>query len=810
MRGRNTIEKINQDVRFALRGLRKNPGFALVAILVLALGTGANTAIFSIFQAVLLRPLPFKDPDRVMLVTEKIPRRGVNRSDLSAANFFNLQQRSHNFDALAMLSGRGFTLTENDAAEQVPGALVSWSYFSVFGVSPERGRAFRPQDEDPGGPGVVVLSYRLWQRRFGGDSGILGKSIYLNGRAHQVVGIMPGGFQALFRDHELWAPMQLTAAERSNRSSHYLWAVGRLNPGVTPEQAQAELDLIGSSLQREYPKSNTGRGLRAAPVHGELIGDTRSALTLLMGAVILLLLVACVNVANLLLARALSRRKEIAIRRALGAGHRRLVQQFLTEGLLLAVFGSAAGLLVAWLALRLLPLLIPADSSLPGLDQVAIDGPVLLGGVISGVFVSALFACMPAWQLLHSARSALNERAIAGSGGTGQFRLRSALLAMEVALSLVLLLGAGLLLRSFTKLMQVKPGFHAEGILTVQLQMPPLQRAAFFRQVEERVRAIPAVEDIAAIDYLPLSGRTITGRILIDDKPRPEPGAEPIVQRHIVTSGYFRSMGIPLRSGRAFVDADMHAEHLMVLINETMARRYWPNQNPVGQYLRLGVQATVASVPPREIVGVVGDVRHSGLRLDPRDEVYVPLGQEESPAMHLIVRVGVADPASLIPDVKKAVWTVDKNQPLPSMKPMTKIVAGSVWEPRLNTLMLAAFAALTLALALAGIYGLMMRIVGDRTAEIGIRMAMGARPRSVLLLILRQGFVPVLIGAVAGLGLAIAGGRLIATQLYGVTQADPLTFAASVALIVTAAFLAMAHPALRASRVDPMVALRHE
>jgi predicted permease len=393
--------------------------------------------------------------------------------------------------------------------------------------------------------------------------------------------------------------------------------------------------------------------------------------------------------------------------------------------------------------------------------------------------------------------------------------LRSALLAIEVALSLVLLLGAGLLLRSFKNLMQVQPGFRADRVLTVQLQIPPQlqmpqQEAAFVRRVQERVRAVPGMEGVAAIEYLPLSGSGITRRMIVESLPRPEPGGEPIVQRHLVTPDYFRTMGVPLQSGRDFRDADMNAQHLIVVINETMARRYWPKHNPIGKQVRLGVQATVANAPAREVVGVVGDVRHAGLRADLRDEVYVPLGQEGWPVIHMVARSHRADLANLAPEVKSAVWSVDKNQPLPNIKPMTRIVADSVWEPRLNTAALTAFAGVTLALALAGIYGLMIRIVGDRTAEIGIRMAMGARPGSVLLLVLRQGFVPVLLGAIAGLGLAVAGGRFVATQLYGVTQVDPLTFAASVALIVIAAFLAMAHPALRATKVDPITALRHE
>jgi putative ABC transport system permease protein len=805
----NWAEAFGRDLRCALRALRKSPGFALIAIIVLALGTGANTAVFSIFHAVLLRPLPFHDPDRVMLVFEKIPKRGVNRSDLCAANFFDLQQRNHSFTTMAILSGRGFALTGDGSPEQVAGALVSGSFFSVLGVAPERGRAFRDQDEEPGAPGVVILSYGLWQRRYGGDDGILGTTIFLNGRAHRVVGIMPRGFQALFHDHELWLPMQLTAEARSNRSSHFLLAVGRLKPAVTPERVQADLDSIASSLEREYPQANTGRGLRASPVHDELVGDIKSALVLLMGAVSLVLVVACVNVANLLLARALSRRKEMAIRRTLGAGGRRVLQQLLTEGFLLALLGTGAGLFVAWAALRSLPLVIPAGSSWPGFDQVAIDGPVLVVAVITGTLVSALFGCVPAWQLFKSSLDALNERGITGGGGIGAYRLRSALLAIEVALSLVLLLGAGLLLRSFTNLSRVQPGFRADHVLTVQLQLPA-QQDAFFRRVQERVQAFPGVEDVAAIDYLPLSGSAITRRMLIEGRPRPEPGGEPIVLRHLVTPDYFHAMGVPLHAGRAFRDADMNAEHLVAVINQTMARRYWPGENPVGQHLRLDVQAAVASAPPREIVGVVGDVRHSGLRGDPRDEVYVPLGQDGWPVIHLIVRSLTADPASLTQEVKNAVWAVDKNQTLPSVKPLTRIVADSVWQPRLNTVVLTAFAVVTLSLALAGLYGLMMQIVGDRTAEIGIRIAMGARPGTVLGLVLRQGFVPVLLGAVAGSGLAMAGGRLVATELYGVTQADPLTFTASVVLIVTAAFLAMVHPALRAARIDPMTALRHE
>jgi putative ABC transport system permease protein len=387
----------------------------------------------------------------------------------------------------------------------------------------------------------------LWQRRFGGDPGIVGKAIYLNGTGHHLVGVMPQGFQAIFRDHELWAPLQLTASERSDRTAHYLWAVGRLKPGVTLQQADADLDAIGGSLEREYPAANTGRGLRAASVQAELIGNSRSALMLLMGAVGLVLLVACVNVANLLLARALSRSKEIAIRRALGAGRGRLVSQFFTEGLLLAGLGTAAGLMLAQATLRLLPRIIPSASPLPGLDQVVIDGPVLQVVVITGVLVGMLLGCVPAWQLLHSAAGVLSERTVQGSG-RGQRGLRNALLAMEVALSLVLLLGAALLLHSFTNLMRVPAGFRANRVLTAQLQMPS-QGAIFFRQVRERVRAVPGVEDVAAIEYLPLSGSGVTRRMLVEGRPRPEPGGEPIVQRHIVSPDYFRSMGIPSRWG---------------------------------------------------------------------------------------------------------------------------------------------------------------------------------------------------------------------------------------------------------------------
>ncbi len=802
------IGRLTQDLRFAVRGLRKSPGFAAVAILVLALGTGANTAIFSIFHAVLLRPLPFHDPDRVMLVTEKIPSRGVNRSDLCAANFYDLQQRNQSFVAMAILSGRSFTLTGEAAAERISGALVSPSFFNVFRVSPARGRGFRPEDDDAGAPSVAVLSYELWQRRFAGDVGILGKNISLNGRPHQIVGVIPRGFQALSRDHEIWVPMQLAPAERSDRTSHYLLAVGRLKAGVTPQHAQADLDAIASSLEREYPKANTGRGLRAAPLREELVGETRPILTLLMGAVSLVLLAACMNVANLLLARALSRKKEIGIRLALGAGVRRLLQQLLIEGLLLAVLGIGVGLLVAFLALRALTSLAPAGSLLAGLENVPVDGPVLFMQAATAALISAFFACMPAWQLFRGTPVALSERSATAAGGGG-YRVRGVLLAVEVAFSLVLVLGAGLVLRSFTNLMRVEPGFQPERILTVQLQMPP-QQTAFFRRVEEQVRAIPGVENVAAIEYLPLSGSGVTRRMLVDGRPRPEPGNEPIVQRHIVTTDYFRAMGIPLRSSRAFRDVDMQAQRLTVVINEAMARRYWQNQNPVGQYLKLGTQATVASAPLREVVGVVGDVRHSGLRLDAKDEVYVPLGQDDWPVMNLIVRTATANPAALIPELKKAVWALDKNQPLPNMKLMTKIVADSVWQPRLNAVVLTAFAAVSLVLALAGIYGLTTRIVGDRTPEIGVRMAMGASPLSVLLLILRQGFIPVLIGGITGLALAGAGGRLVATQLYGVTPADPITLTASVTLIICSAFLAMAHPALRAARVDPMTALRHE
>jgi putative ABC transport system permease protein len=557
--------------------------------------------------------------------------------------------------------------------------------------------------------------------------------------------------------------------------------------------------------------------LRVAPAHAELIGDAKPALVLLMGTVGLVLLAACVNVASLLVARSVSRRKEIAVRAALGAGRHRLFQQLLTEGFLLAMLGVGAGLLVARWLVRLIPFLIPASLSLPGLDQVVIDGWVLVLLPITAGLVGLFFGCMPAWHLFQSSTpDTLSERMTTGGSGTGGYGLRSALLAAEVAFSLVLLLGAGLLLRSFANLMELEPGFRADRVLTMQLQLPekqygsPPQQAAFFRQVREHVQAIAGVESVAAIEYLPLSGSGVSRRMVVEGRPGPDPGEEPTVQRHVVTPDYFRALGIPLRLGRAFGDADMNPEPLVVVINEMMARRHWPNKNPVGQHLRLGLQGKVASSPVREVIGVVGDVRHSSLQADPRDQVYVPFGQDGWPVMHLIVRSSTVDPGSLITEVKSAVWAVDKNQPLPSIKPMTRIVADSVWKPRLTAIVLTLFGVLTLALVLSGIYGLTIQIVSGRTPEIGVRMALGARPSQVLILILRQGFVPVLIGLVGGLGCAVAGGQLIATQLYRISQTDPLTFFATVLLVAFTAMLAMAYPAWHASRVDPMVALRHE
>ncbi len=806
-RGLPLVESFVLDMRYALRTLRKSPGFVLTAIAVLALGTGANTAVFSVVRAVLLRPLPFRDPGQVMLLYEQIPKRGVTRSNLSAANFFDLRQQNRSFAGMALMSGRGFAVTGGTSPEQVPGAFVSSSFFSVLGVPPARGRSLSPQDEEPGAPGAVVLSDKLWQRRFGRDIGILGRTMFLNGRAHQIVGIMPEGFQGVFRNHELWVPIQLTPAERSDRTSHSLMAVGRLEADVSPRQAQLDLDAIGRNLERDYAAANTGRGFRAAPVRDELVGDTKPVLLMLMAAVSLVLLVACLNVANLLLARALARRKEITIRRALGAGRLRLLQQLFTEGFLVALLGVSVGLLAAWTMIRALSRLLPAESGLPGLDHVIIDGPVLFAVAATGVFVTVLFGCVSAGQVLKTSPGALSERS--ATGAIGAQRLRKALLATQVACSLVLLLGAGLLLRSFAKLMDVDPGFRAEGLLTLQLQMP-VQQAGFFRQVQERVRAIPGVQDVAAIEALPLSGSGITRRMLIDGRPRPEPGGETIVERHLVTPDYFHTMGVPLRGGRAFLDADMKPEHFAVVINETMARRYWPNVSPIGQYLRLGTQATVGTAPLREIVGVAGDVRHGGLQADLRDQVYVPLGQDAWPVMQLIVRATSVDPASLIPEVKRAVWSVDANQTMPNLQPMATMVADSVWQPRLNTVVLTAFAMVTLALALAGIYGLMVRIVGDRTVEIGIRLAMGATRGMVLRLVLRQAFLPVVLGVAAGMAVALASGRFVATQLYGITPADPLTFGAGGLIIATAAALAMVRPAWRATTIDPIIALRHE
>jgi putative ABC transport system permease protein len=808
-----------KDLRHGVRLLGKTPGFTFVAVLMLGLGVGANTAVFSLVFAVLLRPFPFKDPGRLTMIWEQIPKRGVNRVRLCAANFSDIESQADVFDHIAAMTGGAFTLSSDGNAEQVFGARVSPWFFEILGVAPELGRPIAPQDSEAQAADAVVISHELWQRRFNSNPAMLGKVIQIEDHPYNVIGIMPPGFHGLFHDHDLWIPLRLTPEAWNNRRSHYLTVFGRLRRGIEPGQAKAEIDTIAARLERANPDTNKGRSLRIVSMLDDLVGGLRAQLLIITAAVCLVLLVACVNVANLLVARAVARQREISIRAALGASRSRVLQQLMTEALLLASLGAVAGLGVAKATLRLLALAIPAtlDVSVPGLDRVAINGPVLVFTLLTTVIVSVLFGLVPALHIMRSsAGGGLRGR---GAGGALDLRgryARKALLAIEVAFSLLLVIGAGLLLRSFRNLMEVDLGFNSERVLTASVLLSDKryktdsQQIRFFEDVLQQLRSAPGVASAAAIDYLPLSGGSVTRRLLIEGRPRFAAGEEPAVDRRIVTIDYFKTLGIPIRSGRVFEPADTAKSPMVVVINEAMRRQYWNNESPIGGRIHLGVQGNLDSSPVFEIVGVVGDVRETGPKQNAVPEAYVPLSQQASAVMALVVRSAGFDPRRLSSSVRESVAAFDKRQALMSVAPMTEVVSDSFWQPRLNTTIIAAFAVLALALAVSGIYGVTAQITSQRNAEIGIRMALGARRTEILRLVLWDGLSPVAAGIFLGLLASFAVSRLISSQLYGVRAGDTVTLLGALALIIASALIATLRPAWQAARVDPLVALRYE
>lgn len=809
----NLLTDFFQDLRYAGRMQLKNPAFTIVAVIALALGIGANTAIFSVVNSVLLRPLPYKDPERLVMVWEDASKFGYPRDTPAAANYVDWRDQNTVFEGMAAIADESFNLTGTGDPERLEGRLVSANLFPLLGVDPQLGRTFTSAEDQPGSNRVVVLSYALWQRRFGGDKDIVGKSISLNGETYTVVGVMPARFQFPTSDDALWAPIAFTTEDATNRNRHYLQVLARLKPGTSLAQAQTEMHTIASRLQQQYPDSNTDLGAAVTSLHEHLVGDIRPALLILLGAVGLVLLIACANVANLLLARAAVRQKEIAVRVALGARRWRLIRQFLTESVLLATLGGVVGLAIAFGGLMLLRTFIPENISQA--KEISIDLKVLGFTFLVSMITGLIFGLAPALQAARfNQTETLKEGGRDSATGSGGKRIRGLLVMAEVAVSLVLLIGAGLLINSFLRLRNVDPGFRADNLLTMRVALPQPKyseferRTAFYSELVQRVEAIAGVRSAAVTTNLPLYRQGNSIGISIEGQPPPPPGQENIVVTRIISPAYFDTMSIPLLSGRAFTDQDTATRPRVAVISETMARRYWPGEDPIGK--RIGTGRIERPEDWTQVVGVVKDVRQFELTADPKPQMYLPYTQRGFfDSRDLVVKTDV-DPASLAATVRRTVWEIDKDQPVSNIRTMEEILLDSIARQRFSMLLLAIFAAVALILAAVGIYGVMSYSVAQRTHEIGIRMALGAQTGSVLKLAVGYGLKLVIAGVAIGLIAAFALTRVMSTLLFGVTATDPATFTLISLLLVCVAAVASYIPARRATKVDPIIALRYE
>jgi predicted permease len=813
-RGLPMLEILVQDLCYALRTLRKNAGFAAVAILTLALGIGANTAIFSVVNAVLLRPLPFPQADRIVAVYHTMERAGVHRNGVSLPNFSDWIQQSHTFAALGAFHPSDITMTGAGDPEIIPSAVVTSGFFSVLGVRPIAGRLLIPSDDLPGAAPVVLVSERFWRKRFGSATDSVGKTITLDKQPFTIAGILPGDFQFPFEmpPPDLWMPVQQDRNFRDlipRRGGHYLSVLGRLKREVTLAQSEAELAGINAALTKQYPAENAGWGIRIAPLQHEIVGEVQLGLVVLLGAVALVLLIACANVANLLLARATLRSRELAVRAALGAGRKRIIGQLLTESLLLGGLGGGLGAAMAWWAVRGLGELLPSD--LPRIHAIQVDGRVLAFTLLLSALVSLLFGLAPALQVASTKLADdLKEGSRGSSSGRGGRRMRSTLIVCEVALAVVLLTGSGLFLRSFLELQSVSPGFRVSGILADTATLPqsqypePGEWARFYKQAVERIETLPGVTGAALVLPLPMSGDRINLGFSIDGKPQ-APEEHNTANYSAAGPGYFQLLGIPLLRGRIFDIRDTPDSKKVCVISEAFLRRYFPDRDAIGKHLSFGFPPSVGS---REIVGVVEDVKQTSLAAPAEPEMYVPYEQSPLWVMSFAVRTA-GDPATLISAVRRGIQEGDQDLPV-DVRPMSDYLRDSVAQPRFRTFLIGLFGVVALLLSAVGIYGVISYSVAQRTREIGVRMALGAERAQVLRLVIAEGMKLVLLGVAGGLVGAFLLMRLFRALLFGITASDPLAYFGTVFALMVISLLACTLPAHRAMHVDPLVALRYE
>ncbi|HEY7914916.1 MAG TPA: ABC transporter permease [Blastocatellia bacterium] len=810
------MEALLQDLRLAARTLKRKPGFTIIAALTLALGIGANTALFSVINGVLLESLQFKEPDRLLFVWETNPRFPSPTLAVSTLNYRDWKEQNTVFAGLAARQFFAANLSGQEQPEKVQGEKVTADYFRVLGIEPLAGRHFTDEEDRPGREPVVLLSHGLWQRRFGGDPGIINRTVLLNGQSATVVGIMPNDYRP---NIEFWAPLAIDYTN-ADRSLHNLQVIGRLAPGISQQLAQEEMSMIASRLAEQYPDLNAGWGVALVPVHDQIVQNVRQALWILFAAVGVVLLIACVNVANLLLARAASREREIAIRIALGASRWRIMRQMLTESFLLSIIGGAAGVLLALWGTDLLLSLNP--QGIPRAQEIGMDLQVLGFALAVSTISGLLFGLAPALQ---ASRPDLNENLKeSGKSSSASARgryIRNTLVVAEVALALVLLVCAGLLIKSFSVLQTVAVGFNRENLLTFQLSLPPAQYQtgdnvfALQREASERLGQLPGVSSVAAISHAPLAGGGPQFIFAVEGRPIPTPSEAPLSSFRLITPGYFATMGIPLIKGRLLDDSDDLKSKQVIIINQIMAERMWPGQDPVGKKLTVGVPLPGDEPDWVEVVGVVGNVKHTTLTgetgMQMYQSVYQAAGflQAMSRNMTFILRTSLA-PMSVLDSARSIVASLDPTLPVATPKTMEAIISDSVAPFRFNMFLLGLFAAVALFLTLIGVYGVMNYSVAQRTQEIGIRMALGASPGQVRSLVMRQGLAL----SAAGLGLGLAGAvgatRLLSSLLYGVSVTDPIVFIIVGLLLAGVAALACYIPSRKATRVDPIIALRYE
>jgi putative ABC transport system permease protein len=817
------MEVFWQDIRYGARTLLKSPGFTLVAVLTLALGIGVTTAIFSVVNFVLLRPLNYANPDQLVMIWERNLKKGWSESPNSFGNFVDFRDSAKSVD-VAAFTDTNFNVTGGEQPERVAGLRVSANLFSMLGVNPLRGRWFAPQEDKPGAGHVLILSYGLWQRSFGGNPNLVNQTVQVNGQSYTVIGVMPPTFkfppsfsatvvgsEETVTNADLWVPLT-TDDVPLVRDIRNLKMIGRLKPGVTAPQAQAEINAIASRLDKEYPDVNSGIESHVIPLHEQVTGDIRLALLVLMAAVGFVLLIACANVANLLLAKATSRQKEVAIRTAIGANRLRILRQLLTESILLGLLGGLLGLLFAIVGTKSLIAFVTAD--IPRLKDFSFDSKVLLFTLAISLLTSLVFGLVPAIDASNpNLNEALKEGGRSSGGGSGRNRLRSFLVIAEVALAVVLVTASGLMFRSFVRLQRVNPGFNPENVVTLEIELPEApyraeqQQRVFQQQLLQKIQSIPGVQYASTVDNLPFSGNANISSFTIEGRPIPAATERPRAFYRVISPDYFSTMGIPLSRGNQFTDRDSADVPGAAIINDAAVRKYWPGEDPLGKRIKRG--RPESKNPWLTIVGTVGSANQLSLREDTQPEIYVPYLQNTSRTFTLAARTS-SDPRTLAGSIRKEVWAIDKELPVSNMKLMDELISNSVAQPRFYVILLSVFAGLALILAAVGVYGVMSYSVTLRTRDIGIRMALGAKPVDIFKHVIGQALMLGLIGLGIGIILAIASTRLMSSLLYGINATDPVTLGATSLVLLAVALLASYIPARRATKVDPMVTLRYE